>query len=161
MADLDLDFVRSNMRYESTKGVLYWRVPGKGRQANKPLGTQIAKGYRVIRVDGAYYCIHRIIFALHHGFYPEVVDHINGNPKDNRVENLRAATPQQNRHNSKRPANNTSGFKWVQRTVDGFKYVVVVDGKRYCKEGYSSAEVAHSAAVRVSAALTKEFHRAK
>lgn len=43
----------------------------------------------------------------------EEVDHINGKPNDNRVENLRITTHAENMKNVKLPNNNTSGFKGV------------------------------------------------
>ena len=41
------------------------------------------------------------------------VDHINGKPNDNRVENLRVITHEENMKNVKLPSNNTSGYKGV------------------------------------------------
>jgi len=41
------------------------------------------------------------------------IDHINGDKLDNRRENLRSATRSQNKMNSGKPKNNTSGYKGV------------------------------------------------
>jgi len=54
--------------------------------------------------------MHRVIMNAKKG---QVIDHINGNTLDNRKENLRIATYSQNRGNSKRYRNNTSGYKGV------------------------------------------------
>ena len=43
----------------------------------------------------------------------EEVDHINGKPNDNRIENLRIVTHEDNMKNVKLPNNNTSGYKGV------------------------------------------------
>lgn len=57
---------------------------------------------------------HRVIWAIHYGEWPEnEVDHINGNKTDNRIENLRIATPSENRCNRGKQRNNTSGYKGV------------------------------------------------
>jgi hypothetical protein len=62
----------------------------------------------------------RLAFALAYDFWPETVDHINGDTRDNRLENLRAATNQQqqwNRFKTKRPDKLRGAFwdrtKWV------------------------------------------------
>lgn len=40
--------------------------------------------------------VHRVVFAIHHGFFPRTVDHIDRDPRNNRIENLRAVTHSQN-----------------------------------------------------------------
>jgi hypothetical protein len=44
------------------------------------------------------------------GYY---IDHIDGNPSNNKLENLRLANQKENSRNSKKPKNNTSGYKGV------------------------------------------------
>jgi len=41
------------------------------------------------------------------------IDHIDGNPSNNRIDNLRLSTKGENARHSKRPVNNTSGYKGV------------------------------------------------
>lgn len=54
--------------------------------------------------------LHRLIMNAPEGMH---VDHINGDPLDNRRENLRIATPQQNQANSRKRAAATSHYKGV------------------------------------------------
>ena len=83
--------------------------------ANKEAGAFDKKGYRRVIYKNGFPSTgtHRIIFLMHHGYLPEVIDHINGNPADNRIENLRAATRQTNNQNSRLARHNTSGIKGV------------------------------------------------
>lgn len=69
---------------------------------------------------------HRVCFAHYHGYWPDfVVDHINGDTTDNRIENLREATHQQNAVNRERSVSNTSGYTNIKRTANG-RYSVKV-----------------------------------
>lgn len=55
---------------------------------------------------------HRLVWLFHNGWLPNFLDHINRNPSDNRIENLRPATLSQNAFNSCRK--NKTGFKGVR-----------------------------------------------
>jgi hypothetical protein len=63
--------------------------------------------------NGKYVCMHRFILKL---IGKPQADHKNGNTLDNRKENLRPCTAQQNRFNQRRKSNNTSGFKGVSKS---------------------------------------------
>ncbi len=54
------------------------------------------------KINGKSYYVHRLLWEEAHGPIPDgmMVDHINGDPKDNRLENLRCVTRGQNKHNS-------------------------------------------------------------
>ena len=82
------------------------------RQANTEAGT-ILHGYRQVGFSFGKIGAHRIIFVMHHGFAPEEVDHIDGDPGNNLVSNLRAANHALNMINVKTNSRNTSGVKGV------------------------------------------------
>lgn len=60
------------------------------------------EGYVRVRRGGKEYRAHRIIWEMFHGEIPEgyLVDHIDRDVYNNRIENLRLATRQQNNVNS-------------------------------------------------------------
>lgn len=60
------------------------------------------------------------------------IDHINGDGLDNRKENLRVCTHQQNRANSNLYANNSSGFKGVSwyKNYEKWEAYIRIDGKK-------------------------------
>jgi hypothetical protein len=67
--------------------------------------------------------LHRVIMGVDKLDWKLVqVDHINGNGLDNRRENLRLVTPSQNMFNSKKPKNNTSGYKGIDYSKAEKKY---------------------------------------
>jgi hypothetical protein len=80
---------------------------GKLYRKNGNLAGNILKsGYGLVSVKGKRFGIHRVIYAMHHGFMPEIVDHIDGNPSNNNIQNLRSATKSQNGMNQKLSAKN-------------------------------------------------------
>lgn len=75
--------------------------------------------YYIVGIGGKQYKVHRIIWELKFGEIPEgkIIDHINGDSLDNRIENLRIATYIHNNSNKKKASNNTLGFSGVSWTV--------------------------------------------
>ena len=71
--------------------------------------------------------LHRLLLGNPSG----VVDHLNGNPADNRRSNLRIVTQHQNTQNCSLPKNSTTGFKGVCFDKARRKYMAHIhpDGK--------------------------------
>ncbi len=76
-------------------------------------GSRHIAGYLSTRIEGNPYLNHRIIFLYHYGYLPKYLDHINGIKTDNRIENIRECTNQQNCCNQKKQKNTTSKYKGV------------------------------------------------
>lgn len=91
-----VDRVRELFEYRD--GHLYRKVRTAQRsKVGERAGSKDANGYIRIKVDGVLLGAHRIIWAMHKGYWPSIfLDHINGIRDDNRIENLREATMAQN-----------------------------------------------------------------
>jgi len=100
--------------FEYKDGKLFWKVNRTGTaKAGDEAGSINNKGYKVVKINGLAYLQHRLIWIMHGNDPVDCLDHIDGDPLNNRIENLRAATRQQNQCNQKLPRNNTSGTKGV------------------------------------------------
>ena len=98
-------------RYYYKDGALYNKEDFNKSNAKKDhkAGTVNNRGYLIITIGGKRYQAHRLIFLFHHGYLPKIIDHINQNKLDNRIENLRVASTKLNRINSKLNSNSTTG----------------------------------------------------
>lgn len=97
-------------------GTVRWKVSLSNRiRIGEIAGTISKNGYVRVRVSGRFHSIHRVAWILNHGDIPEglVVDHIDGDKKNNRIENLRVVTTKVNLFNAKKAKNNKSGVTGV------------------------------------------------
>jgi hypothetical protein len=110
---------RCDELFEYQDGFLYRKQKTHGALIGEIAGNQRKDKYFHVRVDGKRQLWHRIIFVMHFGWEPETVDHIDGNPSNNKIENLRAATRSQNQHNRRQNKNCSSGIKGVSLVSNG------------------------------------------
>ena len=118
--------------FEYRQGVLYWKVmSGRRIKIGDAAGSTDKQGYISTSIKGKAYKVHRLIFLLHHGYLPKVIDHIDGNTLNNNIENLREATTIQNGQNRKISINNASGIKGIcwDKAVKKWKVYLKVPGK--------------------------------
>lgn len=103
------------LSYDRTTGEFRWLAWRKNsRQAGERAGYSRKDGYVIIVLDNSYYLGHRVAWFYETGSWPaDMIDHINGDPADNRMENLREASRSQNMMNMALPPSNTSGIKGV------------------------------------------------
>lgn len=115
--NIPVETVRKLLRYDPETGHLYWRE-SRGRIAAGMIAGTVKsdRGYIAVRVNGITYYGHRLAWVLQTGEQiPEdrEIDHRDGNPSNNAWENLRAASPVQNKRNMVPSSLNTSGATGV------------------------------------------------
>ncbi len=103
----------------------------QGSKKGIPVGSKSGRvdKYLDVMVGGKRLRAHRVIYCMFYGSFPRVVDHINGNTLDNRIDNLRAATISENAWNAKLAKTNTSGIKGVSWHRVASKWVASVGYK--------------------------------
>lgn len=112
-----IDFSEFVYLDEKSPTGLRWAYEG-GRGRSKHYVGDIAgvvqqkQSYR-IWLSGRFYKVHRIIFEMFYGTQlqdTDVIDHINGNPFDNSIRNLRVVSRKVNSRNMNRNKNNKTGI---------------------------------------------------
>ena len=112
---LSHEFLLRSLQYNPETGIFTWLVPLSNRVACGSLaGTVRRDGYNIITISGHLYLAHRLAWFYVYRTWPASgIDHIDGNPNNNRLANLREANPSQNHANMKMFKTNTSGHRGV------------------------------------------------
>jgi hypothetical protein len=152
------EFMSEWLDYNPDTGLFRWKKQPK--KCCRPLigrvaGTRTERGYIALKPgDGNVYAAHRLAWVWVHGSIPEglYIDHIDGNPSNNAISNLRLATALQNQHNMRKHAATRVGLKGVKyetstthRSQNKWRSQINVNGKRIDLGCHPSAEQAHQA----------------
>lgn len=105
------DEVRALFAYEPEAGMLRRVLGGKKEYPWRKIGRD--GRYLAFSHANRTYYLHRLVWLYHTGEVPPMIDHIDGDTRNNRIENLRVCSPSQNQYNSKRKAHNRAGYKGV------------------------------------------------
>lgn len=114
--DISLEELRSLLKYDANTGQLIW-LKNRGTKTciGKVAGCVSSGGYLKIYVYGKAYAVHRLVWFMHKGYFPtKIIDHIDRNRRNNRIENLREVTRSENAKNVGVTKANTSGVKGVR-----------------------------------------------
>jgi hypothetical protein len=155
MADSSIitaDRLREVVAYDPETGVFTWRIATGPRCVIGARAGHVRtdrRKRRAMSIDGRYYAEHNLAWLYMTGEWPEhEVDHDNNDATDNRWENLRPATREQNTQNARRRSDNTTGFKGVHLHPNGRYYArVQANGKRIFIGSFETPEEANAAIV--------------
>lgn len=121
------------------------------------------EGHRYLRVfiDDKPRPLHRMIYLWHHGYLPKTLDHIDGNRENNKIENLRQATQQQNCLNRKHKSTSKSPYKNVywHQAMNKWTVAMKVDGNRKRFGYYDDIELADLVAMEARDKFHGQFAR--
>ena len=142
---------------EYKDGQLFWKVSRGRQKAGNRAGYLCANGRRYVKIGEKLMLEHRVIWMMQHGEAPEFLDHIDGNPLNNRIENLRPATKAQNAMNRRVRSDNGLKIKGVQTRGNKFaSYIYVNNDKKYLGI-FDTAEEASMAYQQAAQTHFKEF----
>ena len=135
-----LSLLREAVEYDCDTGEIRWlarprnhfrsdkgQAVANTQYAGKVAGCERKDGYRLIRILGTNVYAHRVAFALHYGAWPNgLIDHIDQNPRNNRIYNLRDVSLTENMRNQRRHRSNRSGHTGVRRSATSGKWIAYI-----------------------------------
>jgi HNH endonuclease/AP2 domain len=109
------------LHYDQDSGQFTWLTTSNRKKAGERAGTTVSHRYRKIQVYNKIYYEHRLAWLYVYGEFPQdVIDHIDGNGLNNKIENLRCVSHSGNMQNQLRPhKNNKLKALGVTQTKNG------------------------------------------
>lgn len=137
------------LRYVPETGEFWWTDKAPKKVAGKLANAKDRLGYVCLKISGKMHKAHRLAWAFVHGKFPDHdIDHINGNPSDNRISNLRLVSHSVNLQNQRKArADSATGVLGVRKNGSGYRAEIRVGGKRINLGTYPTTELAHIAYV--------------
>lgn len=165
---LPISELKLRLEYDPETGAVVWLVPPHPRfNVGHLVGFTRKAGYRAVELDGRTYAIHNLIWAMQTGApVPDgaVVDHMNGDPSDNRWSNLRLATPTQNNANAALRKGKTLPKGVSEHRKNGavvaYRAFASANGKTNYLGLFPTPEAAHAAYIQAADRLFGEFAKA-
>lgn len=179
-AEIALEYLHECFEPDYEKGILYWKERPRhhfineiawksfnSKYANTESGSLFnMKGlsYRKVVLGNIRTYAHRIIYMMYHNVIltkGQMIDHIDNNPSNNAISNLRECSYSQNMSNRRISKNNNTGVKNVSYRPNKYKdkpYVatIVKDGKSF-RYGFATLEEAETWVKQKRAELHGEF----
>lgn len=147
----DAEFFRGLLSYNKNSGRLRWKARDEGAYKGQPqqkiagiirfnkysagkfADTSLAgHGYRAVTIHNTKYKAHRIAWIMEYGSIDgEVIDHLDGDPTNNKIENLRCSTQAENMKNMSFPKHNKSGIVGVRFHKASNKWIASI---KHCRK---------------------------
>lgn len=132
--DLTAQRLRELMQYDPETGIFVWRIkPNRNIRIGDVVGTSRGAGECLqTKIDGYFYRLHRLAWLYIHEAWPNAdIDHVDGNPQNNAIANLRDVTRSVNLQNRRRAMghNTTSGLLGVSKKRNRWRARIRAEGR--------------------------------
>ncbi len=140
------------LSYNSETGLFTWIKHIGSAKPGKLANSIDNEGYVRVSFCGKYVKGHTLAWYFTHGEIVRGLDHINGDRSDNRISNLRVASPSENQMNKGIQKNNKTGAKGVSysKKYNIFTAQIYVNGKRIFLGQFKNLKDARNAYMEAS-----------
>lgn len=149
-------FILKRYSYNKETGEFFNKTTSGGMKIGSLAGTKTRHGYIRMRIGIKSYAAHKLVWLVHNGYIPKCLDHINRIRWDNRIENLREATAQQN--SAHKITKSKLGIRGVQKRHNKYAAFISNTTNKVIKRKYlylGTFETAYDAAKAYNIAAKK------
>lgn len=141
-----------NALFNVRDGNLYYKSSSGRVTKNSLAGWTDDKGYRKVEIEGLQYLVHRLIWKMHYGKDPDdTIDHIDRDPSNNSIDNLRVVSHSVNMHNRRakgyyynKPSRKYQAYLRVNKKMKSLGYF---DTEEEARAAYVAAKALFMASV--------------
>lgn len=155
-------YLKSILCYDQETGNFTYKVKRGNFKPGDKAGSLCRRGYLQIGINNRMYSGHRLAWLYTNGEFPDFqIDHIDGNPANNRIVNLRLASNAENQWNVGSVSHNTSSFKGIALHKNSNKWQAQcrINGKSHYLGLHETKELAHAAYITFAKSMRGEFYR--
>lgn len=147
-----------NALFSYSDGQLIRKKSSGGKKKGTVAGNKHRTGYWQVRIGGRLYQRSHVVWALHKGYFPKEIDHIDQDKDNDRIENLREATRRENCCNRKK-WRGEGKYKGVYPSNNGLKFVAQIrhKGKLYHLGTFDTEDLAKEAYDKKCIEFFKEY----
>lgn len=142
----ELIFLKNHLNYDPCSGSILWKkaVNYHSETEGKEAG-RLVNGYLTFQIGGRKYRNHRVAWLFSFGYWPEIIDHINGDTLDNRLCNLRNVTRLENAQNHSKIKKTRDGLPLGVKALKSGNYQARAScgGQCYALGSFKTPEQAH------------------
>lgn len=147
--------------FKTKRACSAWNARYSGRKAGHRHHQDGKRRIVAVNLMGSMMSAHRIIWIMVHGHIPDgmMPDHIDGNPFNNRLANLRIASKAENNRNRAASSRNTCGIKGVRYKCGKWYARITVDGTVHYLGAHQTKGLASVAYAKASLRYHGQFAR--
>ena len=127
------DDLKILFHYDPLTGIFTRLTKVKKHNVGDVAGYIRKDGYGMIYFNKTNWLIHRMAWCYMYGYWPDIIDHIDRNPSNNRIDNLQDGTQSKNSKNRGNQSTNTSGSKGVYKNARLNKWCACIQVDRKSK----------------------------
>lgn len=145
--------LKSLFDYKDGNLILKVTIPKSRKRLGECMGSLKRTGYIEVTIKKKQYLAHRLVYIWHNGEIKDnlQIDHINRIRNDNRIENLRLVTHQENQWNNN--LNKSKGYRYI-KNIDMYNARITVNRKNIHLGNFKTKEQAH----QVYLEAKKKYH---